>query len=137
MKKVLLFCMLISSMTFASGIKIENAWVKAVPKGATMSAAYFEIFNENKNAVDLIRASSTYSETVEIHTHLHEDGIMKMRQVPKLTIKGNGKTILRPMSDHIMFIGLRREIKKTEVIDLTLEFSNGDKIDLKVPVKKL
>lgn len=73
-------------------IRIENATIRPPAPGQTTAAAYFDIVNDG-GANELLSVASPISSKVELHTHLHEDGIMKMRMVksvktmPKQTTK--------------------------------------------------
>jgi hypothetical protein len=83
-----------------AGVRIENAWARATPEGSTVGAAYANI--QAAGAADtLVSASSPVAGRVEIHTHLVEDGVMKMRRLEKLAIGAGETAKLKPSGDHI------------------------------------
>ncbi|MDD0854872.1 copper chaperone PCu(A)C [Halobacteriovorax sp. GB3] len=137
MKKIVFALFFVSNMTLASGLSTMAEWVKAVPASSKMSAAYFHIHNETDKSVDLVKASSSYSKVVEIHTHVNDKGVMKMRKVSKLPVPSKGMVMLEPKGNHLMLIGLKKKIGKEDKVDITLEFSNGEKLKVMAPVKKL
>ena len=61
---------------------------------------------------------------IEIHTHLHEDGVMKMRQINSLEIPGGESVVLEPGGLHLMLFKL--QLPLTEPLPLTLCFDDGE-----------
>ncbi|MEE9327272.1 MAG: copper chaperone PCu(A)C [Cocleimonas sp.] len=132
---IMLFAL--SSFTLADGISIENTYVREVPPGQMTSAFFMILKNDSDKNIALIKASSDVAKNVEIHEHIHEDGMMKMRQIEKVILNAKSTTKLKPGGYHIMLIGLTRKIKAGDIIAITLEFDNGDKKEIKVEVKKI
>jgi len=129
--------LLISSLSFAKGMSVDAPYVREVPPGQMISASFMTLKNASDKEVALIKASSDVAKTVELHEHVHEDGMMKMRQVPKIVIPANGTTVLKPGGYHIMLIGLQRKIKAGDKIDINLEYDNGEKETITATVKKI
>ncbi|MFT6984680.1 MAG: copper(I)-binding protein [Psychromonas sp.] len=126
----------ISNTAFAN-LTIENAYVRATPPHAKNSAAFMVIHNSNKEEVKLIAASSDIAQRVELHNHLMQDGLMKMRQVKQISIKAKNKTALQPGSYHVMFFELKQPLKDGESVALKLYFDNGEEITVDAPIKKI
>jgi copper(I)-binding protein len=83
----------------------------------------------------IIEARADVSEIVELHTHiLEDDGVMRMRKVEALEIPESGKLVLKPRGDHIMLIGLTRQLIEGETIPLTLEFERAGAVSVDVPI---
>lgn len=118
-------------------MSVDNPYVREVPPGQMTSASFLTIKNASDKEVALIKATSDVAKNVELHEHVHKDGMMQMRQVPKIVIPANGETILKPGGYHIMLIGLTRKIKAGDMVDINLEFDNGDKTAIKAEVKKI
>ncbi|QQF52333.1 copper chaperone PCu(A)C [Campylobacter fetus] len=138
MFKFTLSCALLSSLCFAANIDIESPFVKATPPNAKTSAAFMIIKNNTNKDVSLVSGNSNASKVFEIHTHLNENGMKKMVRIPKIDIPANSSVELKPGGLHIMLIDINKPLEITDKVDLTLEFSDSSKIDLKdVEVKKL
>lgn len=129
--------LLYAGLGFAKGMSVDNPYVREVPPGQMTSATFLTIKNDTDKDIALIKANSDVAKHVELHEHVHENGMMKMRQVPKIMIPAKGETVLKPGGYHIMLIGLNRKIKAGDIVDLTLEFDNGDKQPIKAEVKKI
>ena len=93
---------------------------------------------KNSGKVDrkLVEASNPASKVTELHTHLNEGGVMKMRQIPFIEVKANGEAELKPGSLHVMMIDLTAALKEGESIAITLKFDDGTTKVVKAPVRK-
>ncbi|WP_417332966.1 copper chaperone PCu(A)C [Halarcobacter sp.] len=135
MKKTLLGLLVASSALFASSIEVKDSYVRATPPGLPNSAAFMTVVNSGDKDVAIVKASSTVSKVVELHTHDMKDGVMKMYQVPKIDVASKSETVLKPGGFHIMLIGLHNPLKVGENVELTLELSNGETKTITAPVK--
>ena len=138
MKKIITLLVGLSLSLMASNIKIEDAYARATPPNLPNSAAFLSITNTSDKDIALIAASSSVANVAELHTHDMKDGAMRMYQVPKIDIKANSTTTLKPGGFHVMMIGLKQKpLKVGQNIDLELTFSNNEKVSLSIPVKSV
>ncbi|CED57538.1 putative exported protein [Aliivibrio wodanis] len=140
MKKTVfaLSALLLSSAAFAKNdLMIENPYARATPPNATNSAIFMTIKNQSNDLRTLISATTPVAKTVELHTVIEVDGMMKMREVNAIELPKNEDTILKPGGLHIMLFGLTLPLKEEEFINVTLNFKNGDKEQFKAPIKKV
>ncbi|ASM40427.1 copper chaperone PCu(A)C [Campylobacter sputorum] len=139
MKKVLLST-IVSGMMFAyaADIDVSNVYAKATPPNAKNSGAFMLIKNNTDKDIALVSATNSLSDVTELHTHIEENGMKKMIQVPKIDIKANSTTELKPGGLHVMFIGIKKPMVVGENVKMTLTFDNGQTVTLdKVPVKEI
>ncbi|MCF6190352.1 MAG: copper chaperone PCu(A)C [Cocleimonas sp.] len=139
MKKLLLAVgfIIMAGLSFAESISIDDPYVREVPPGQMTSASFLTLKNTSDKEVALIKVTSDVAKNVELHEHVHNDGMMQMRQVNKIVIPAKGKTSLKPGGFHIMLIGLTRKIKAGDIIEIELEFDNGETQTIKAEVKKI
>jgi len=137
MRKIILLSLFSLSALFASSIEINDAYVRATPPGLPNSAAFMTVKNESAKDINIIKASSSVAKVVELHTHDMKNGVMKMYQVPKITVPKNGEVSLKPGGFHVMFIGLHHPLKKGESVTFTLELSNGETKTITAPIKSV
>jgi copper(I)-binding protein len=119
----------------ADHIAVADPYVRLVPSGATTTAAFMVLKNNDTRDVKLIKAESSVSQTAELHTHLNENGVMKMRQIPEILIKAKGETVLQPGGLHIMLINLKAPLKEGEKVNITLDFDDGSHMQVEAPVR--
>ena len=120
-------------------IKIEDAWVQAVPSVADATAAYMKITNLGQAPLKLVGASSSVATRVEpmITTRQERNGqeIMGMEPVSDLEIAPGATLELKPGGDHLMIMGLTSHPIEGERVKLTVRFAPGDqRLDLEIPV---
>lgn len=121
----------------ADAVQIEGAFARAVPPGQTNSAAFMNLTNRGDADHSLTTAESNASKVVELHTHLMEEGMMKMRRVEKIDLPAGETVRLQPGGLHVMLIGLERQLAEGENVDITLVFEDGSRSTLTAPVKKV
>ena len=131
----ILALILISNSSFAGSVTVVHPYVRAVPAGHPNSAAFMVLKNSSEQDRALVNARSNISKVVELHTHKKEGGMMRMRQVKRIDIKAGSKTVLKPGGLHVMFIGLKQQLKAGDKIELELEFDDGSTEKLMAPVK--
>jgi len=137
MKKLLACALLSASTLLASTISINDAYVRATPPGLPNSAAFMTVKNETSKDINIVKASSKVAKYVELHTHNMKNGVMKMYQVPQITVPKNGKVVLQPGGFHVMLIGLYQPLKKGESVTFTLELANGETKTITAPIKSV
>lgn len=133
---LLVAAMATSSMAMAE-VTVMDAYARAVPPGQMNSASFMMLYNDDEKSVSLVSGSSSVAKVVELHNHINENGVMKMRQVEKIDIPANGMAHLQPGGLHVMLIGLKKDLMEGDNIDLNLEFSDGSSQELTIPVKKV
>lgn len=85
----------------------------------------------------LVAAASPVAGKVELHTHLHEGGVMKMRQVEAIEIAPGKPAVLETGGYHLMLFDLKQPLKAGEQVPLTLTFEKAGKVEVQVPVRPL
>jgi periplasmic copper chaperone A len=122
-------------------IKVENAWLQALPPVAEATAAYMKIRNLGEATLKLIGASSPIATRIEpmITTKQVRNGqeIMGMAAVAELEIPPLGTLELKPGGNHLMVMGLTFHPKEGERVKMTVRFAPGNRqLDLEIPVLK-
>ena len=138
MKRVLLlgFGLLSFSAFSMEGLMTKDFWIKQMPPGSEVTAAFGEVHNHTTKDKVLVSVEGDIAESIEVHTHVKENGVMKMRKVEFFKIAPHGSLILKPGGDHIMFFGLKKTLKESNPIELTLVFKDGEKKKIKLKVLK-
>ena len=114
----------------SKGVTVAHPWARATPGGATVGAAFMEIKTAAGVTDKLISAASPVAGRVEIHTHLMDGNVMKMRRVEALELKTGGSRILKPMGDHVMFFDLKQPLKEGDTVKIQLTFEKAGVIEV-------
>lgn len=116
------------------GIVISSARVLPPFPGRDTAAGYMSITNHSKTDDALISVTSPISGAVEIHNHIEEDGVMKMRQVDGISLKAGETVELKPGSFHLMMFKANLPEDQSDV-SLTLNYKNAPSVTMIVPVE--
>ena len=129
----LLVCGLLAGPALADNVKVENAWVRATAPGQKVAAGFMELTADAD--MTLVGGSSPVSRTLEMHFMKMEGGVMEMRQMQEIPLP-RGKTVsLEPGDLHLMFIGLKGQIKPDQKVPITLVVKGGDGKEQKLAVE--
>ena len=120
-----LFLLALLATPVLAQIEIENAWARATPPGAEIAAGYMTIRNKSSSPDHLIRVASPLAARVEMHVHIHDGDVMRMRQVKGYDIPANGSLELKSGGAHLMFVDIQRPFKEGEKIPVTLRFERA------------
>lgn len=119
----------------ADQISVSDAYVRQAPPGAMATGAFMVIRNAGPKEVRVVKASNPASRLTELHTHLNEGGVMKMRQVKDIPVPPGGETVLKPGGLHVMMIELKSPLKEGDMVPITLGLDDGSSKEISVPVK--
>ena len=136
MKKFVLSIASIAAV-FGADVEIDGAYARASIPNVPNSAAFFVIKNNSDKDIAITSANSNIAEKNELHTHIKENQMLKMMKIEKLVVPAKSSLELKSGGDHVMLMGLKKELKVGDEINLELSFSDGDKKSIKVPVKDL
>ncbi len=132
-----LFAFLISFTLNAQELTFEKTWIKAVPKSMKMSAMFGVLKNNTDKDIKLLSISGELAKNIEIHNHIKTNGVMKMRKIPFLIVPAKGQVELKPMHEHIMFIGLKKSLEMGKSHDFVMSFEGGRTLKVSAKVKKM
>lgn len=116
-------------------VVVEDAYVRLVPAASPNTAAFMRLRNPTAAARAVVGGASPAARTVELHTHLHEDGVMRMRRVERIDVAAGGTTELAPGGLHVMMFDLVRPLVDGETVELELELDDGQRVRVAAPVR--
>jgi periplasmic copper chaperone A len=97
-----------------------------------MSAAFMTITNDTGEQVSLVGGSTDASERVEIHEVV--DGVMRPIEGGLVIADGTTST-LEPGGNHVMLMGLTKDLEAGDEVAITLKFEGGETVKVTAPVK--
>ncbi|MCC4265243.1 copper chaperone PCu(A)C [Oceanimonas baumannii] len=116
------------------GLHIDHPWSRPAPPMAANGSAYLVINNHGKGGDVLLGAESPVAERVEIHTHIMDGDMMKMRQLKNLPVPAGETVTLAPGGHHLMLMGLKQAPKEGERFPLTLHFEQAGQVKVEISV---
>ncbi len=131
---VILSTLLLSAPAWAQQVQIEGPFARPTIGQQRTSAAYMTIRTPGQ-ADTLLRASSPLAAKVELHNHIRDGDVMRMREVESIPIPAAGAATLAPGGLHIMLLELKQPLKTGDKVPLTLEFEKAGKVEVSAPVQ--
>jgi len=121
----------------AGDIMIDHPWARATPGRAKNGAAFMKLVNTGGTPDRLMGVRGDIADRVELHTHIHEDGVMKMRPSGPIEVPANGHVMLEPGSYHVMMIGLKAPLVEGETFPVTLVFEKAGEVAVEIKVESV
>lgn len=119
----------------AGDLVIAAPVIKATPPNAPVSGGYMNISNSGTAGDRLVSGSADFAGKVEIHEMAMEGDVMKMRPVKGgLEIPAGGSVELKPGGFHVMFVGLKEQMKPGEKRKAKLVFEKAGEVELEFDV---
>lgn len=126
-----------STSPAVKALKLVQGWVSAAPPGAGELSAYLELGNPGKTPLKLIGLSTSVSgQAMLMHTGRDAAGRGTMQMIGSWNIPAGGQLKILPGSGHLMLRQLKRQPQPGESVTVSLRFSDGSVLPLKLPVKR-
>jgi copper(I)-binding protein len=117
----------------ADTVKIENPWVRATAPGQKVAGGFMKLTADAD--MTLVGGSSPISKTFELHFMRMDNGVMEMRQMQEIKLPKGQTVSLEPGNLHVMFIGLKSQIKPGQKVPVTLIVKGADGKEQKIAVE--
>ena len=118
----------------AGDLAITQPWSRAAVQGG-QGAGYLTIANRGSAPDRLLSAASPAAGRMELHTHIRDGDVMRMREVPAVEIPPGQAVAFRPGGLHLMLIGLNRPLRQGETVPVTLRFERAGEVRVEFAVQ--
>jgi periplasmic copper chaperone A len=115
---------------------IDHPWARPSAGQAKNGAAYLRISNSGKTADRLLSVSTPAAGKTELHNHVHEAGVMRMRQVEAIDVPAGATVELKPGGLHVMLFELQKPLHVGFGFPLTLTFAKAGAVEVTVLVEQ-
>lgn len=117
-------------------VSVRDGWVRLPPGAMPMAAGYGQIRNDCRTPVVVVGAGSKAFGEVSLHETTIEDGISRMREIPRLAIAPGASVELKPGGLHLMLMQPEVVLKEGAALPLRLSLEDGRKVDATLQVRK-
>lgn len=126
-----LLTLALTSMVAAEpALKAASGWIREAPPNAPVRAGYLDLTNGTDAEIAIVGVRSDAFGAIEIHEMVSsDDGTMRMRPVPRLTIPAGGEVKLEPGGLHFMLFRPQRSLSSGTEVPLVLEMDDGSTIE--------
>lgn len=123
-RAVMIAATLFATSAIADTVKVENAWVRATAPGQQVAGGFMNLTADAD--MTLVGGDSPVSKALELHFMRMDNGVMEMRQMQEIALPRGQTVRLEPGDLHVMFIGLKAQIKPGQKVPMTLRVKGAD-----------
>lgn len=116
--------MAVSTSAWAE-IQASQAWSRFTAPSVPTGVVFMQLNNTGAQADALVSVSSPVAKKAEIHNHINDKGVMRMRQVAKIDVLAGKSVTLQPGGFHVMLMGLKQPLKLNDTFPVTLKYQSG------------
>jgi hypothetical protein len=117
------------------GLALEKGWVRALPPGSQMTAAYGTLTNQTGYAIELTAYRSDRFGSVSLHRTVVEDGVSSMKPQAAIRLEPGSSITLEPGGLHLMLMRPANDVSAGDWVELAVITSNGEEFMFSLPVQ--
>lgn len=120
----------------AGPLSIQHPWSRETAVGQAVGGGFLTIANNGSREDRLLSGTTPVAAEVQLHTMTMNGGVMRMRQVTDgIAVPAKGSVELKPGGYHIMFMGLKRQLRQGERLPVTLRFQRAGNVAVQFVVQ--
>ncbi|WP_417317264.1 copper chaperone PCu(A)C [Emcibacter sp.] len=132
----LFFPAMTAAVAAENGINVSKVWARPVFMAGRTGAAYFLMNNSGQDDDRLLSVRTSLSNRAELHEHIYDQGVMKMRQVDHVAVPSGEHVVFKPGGYHVMIFDVKRVLAEGDSFPLTLVFEHAGEIEVTAHVMK-
>jgi copper(I)-binding protein len=118
-----------------AALAFQEGWVRSGPPTATVLAGYGRFRSAEDRTLVVTGVRSPDFARVALHEMRMEQGVMKMRELPRVEVAPHGDFVLEPGATHLMLFEPKRVLKSGERVEVTFEVENGPAVRAELEVR--
>lgn len=119
----------------SGAVHVVSASLKPPLLEGRPGVGYMVLRNETGADDALVAAAVPGIERIELHTHEHADGVMRMRRVEQVPVPAGETVNFEPGGLHLMLFGVGAEVKSGGTVPLTLTFETAGQVTVEAEVR--
>jgi len=118
------------------GFVVEKAWVRAMPPGRNMTAAYGIFKNTGSTVLRINAFSSPQYSSVSLHETITDNsGMSRMQEIQEMVLQPGDSFILEPGGKHLMLMGKYSNKAEENTDSVSIIFAMQDPLKIEFMVK--
>jgi copper(I)-binding protein len=115
----------------AGQLEIDHPTITPTRGQVRVHAGYMTIINRGRMADRLVSASSPRAARIELHTHIRDGAMMRMRPVEGGVAIPAGQTVrFAPGGLHLMFFDVTGRVSEGDAVPVTLRFERAGTVEV-------
>jgi len=120
--------------TETAQLEWREGWVRSLPPGSGMTAAYGELWNHSQEIIHLDAFDSPAFSSVSLHQTTLQDGVSRMQEQVDVQIAAGEVIHLKPGGMHLMLMRANRDVRAGDEIEIAIT-SGGQRFLFTLPVE--
>jgi copper(I)-binding protein len=125
----------VGAQELGGGLVVVEPWSRATPAGSKVGVGYLVLQNRNSSPQRLVAARSDIAGKTELHETVESGGVARMSPIPVLVVPPGGSIEFAPGGRHVMFMDLKRPLRRGERFRATLVFEPGGAVQVEFEVR--
>jgi len=121
--------LLAGQVAAAGRLKVERAWIRAAPPGATTLAGYAVLHNGGDAPVIVHGASSPDFGSVSLHETIEIDAVERMQPIEQVEVAPGASVTFAPGGKHFMLMRPSRSLATGAAVTVHLDTNDSDGVD--------
>jgi len=117
--------LLTSFAASACDLKVDSAWIRTAPAGASTLAAYAVLSNTGSDTLKITETSAPSMQMAMLHETTLVNGVAQMRNLDALSIPAGGQVLLAPGGKHLMLMGMKAVPRQGDHVTIIFKDSHG------------
>ena len=122
------------SQSVTPELTLDQAWVRAMPPGAGMTAAYGRFTNNTESPIKIGSLSSDSYADVSLHKTVTEAGVSRMEHIKNWQLEPGSTFSLQPGGAHLMLMKPLHEVNAGDEVAISLTSTSGRIYEFTFPV---
>ncbi len=135
MKPILLvISLMFSPVLYAQQLLISDPYIKGNIPGTKNTSGYLTLENHSDRDIKIVDVKTAVAKRAELHEHSMDNDKMMMRKVDSVQVKAHSQVVFNQHGYHIMFIGVKQNLKAGQTVELKLIYADGQEQEIEMPV---
>lgn len=117
------------------GLEVADARVMESPPGASVVAGFATLRNDGDKPLIISRADSPDFTSVEFHSLIRKDGLIRMVVESSLTVPPHGALVIKSGERHLMLFQPKKDFHAGDRVTIKL-FCGAGMREVRMPVEK-
>ena len=114
----------------------RDAWVRSLPPGTAVTAAYGSLMNHGNGTVTIVNVTSTTGTEAQMHDVIADGDQRKMMQLNSVDIAPGESLVFEPGGRHIMLLGITDAPEEGGDLALCAVSARGTEACTRAPVTR-
>ena len=114
----------------------RDAWVRSLPPGAAVTAAYGSLMNHGSDTVTIVNVTSTTGTEAQMHDVIADGDQRKMARLNSVDIAPGESLVFEPGGRHIMLLGITDAPEEGRDVALCAVSAMGTETCTRAPVTR-